>query len=270
MTPDAAAAAAERTEAAQRMIGQAQDTDFVELVTLSGLELCVLGGPQHPLFDEPVARAWLQLSSRRRSKLTEWTTEGMAERGLLTEASPGFSPVKHGVTYALKPALGIALAARCRPAFIIATDPAVSNLRTPRFFALGDQTDPVRGVVVEEPAKLTAQMAAEFPHVKNLGPLGRFYRYVLVSQASAAAALAQLVIAPPGRPGEAGAPAWTVSLYHPRTGSNSAGLRLSVQGDGTTAHLLTPETGASGPGPASYDVAALSAVMLDLMTGRAG
>ena len=50
------------------------------------------------------------------------------------------------------------LAARCRPASIVVIAEAEQQqqLRTPRFFALGDQGDPVRGVVVEEPAGLPA------------------------------------------------------------------------------------------------------------------
>ena len=62
MNLDPAVAAAERTEAARNMIAQAQ-ADTVDLVTVSALELCVLGGPKHPLFDERVARAWVQLGT---------------------------------------------------------------------------------------------------------------------------------------------------------------------------------------------------------------
>ena len=182
MTPDAAAAAAERTEVAVRLIEQAQHSDFVELVTVSALELCALGGPTHPLFEEPVAHAWDQMGNLRRKKLIGWVTEGMVERGLLIEGDAGFSPVSKGTAYSLKPALGIALAARCRPAFIITvtSDP---SLRAPRFFALGDQDHPLRGVVVEEPAVLPADMAGDYPHVKKFGPLGRMYRHVLLSPA---------------------------------------------------------------------------------------
>jgi hypothetical protein len=67
----------------------------VELVTVSALELCVLGGPRQPLFEEPVAHAWLQLGNRRRKKLIEWVTEGMVDRGLLIEGDAGFSASVH-------------------------------------------------------------------------------------------------------------------------------------------------------------------------------
>ena len=158
MTSDAdaaaAAAAAERTEAAVQLIEQARGSDVVELVTVSALELCVLGGPRQPLFEEPVAHAWLQLGNRRRKKLIEWVTDGMVDRGLLIEGNAGFSPVAKGTTYSLKPALGIALAARCRPAFII-TGTTDASLRAPRFFALGDRDQPLR--------RLASKACASFP-----------------------------------------------------------------------------------------------------------
>lgn len=266
MTPDAAAAAAERTEAAARLIEQAQHSDFVELVTVSALELCVLGGPRHPLFEEPVAHAWLQLADRRRRKVIEWVTEGMVNRGLLIQDNAGFIPVNKDTTYSLKPALGVALAARCRPAFIIITETPAASLRTPRFFALGDQGHPVRGIVVEEPAALPADKARNFPHVNKLGPLGRFYRYVLVSQAKAAEALAELAISPP-QPGNQ-APGWTVSFYRGYDGRNPAGFQLTVHGDGTKALLTRPGNMNNGAGPAEHDFAGLTTVMLDLITGQ--
>jgi hypothetical protein len=268
MTQDAAAASAERTEAASLLIEQAGRSDFVELVTLSALELCVLGGPKHPLFEEPVARAWLQLGNLRRKKLIEWVTEGMVERGLLVEGNDGFSPVRKGAAYSLKPALGIALGARCRPAFIVTTQTADSSLRTPRFFALGDQADPLRGVVAEEPAVLPADIAGDFPHVKKFGPLGRMYRHVLVSPQKAAEALAGVAISPPPQSPAAGeTPGWTVSFYRQYDRRNPIGHQLTVYGDGTKAQLVRP--GHDGVGKAEYDFDGLTAVMLTLVTGQA-
>jgi hypothetical protein len=275
MTPDAdaAAAAAERTEAAVQLIEQARHSDVVELVTVSALELCVLGGPKQPLFEEPVAHAWLQLGNRRRRKLIEWVTEGMVDRGLLIEGNAGFSPVSKGTTYSLKPALGIALAARCRPAFII-TVTTEASLRAPRFFALGDRDHPLRGVVVEEPAVLPADIAGDYPHVKKFGPLGRMYRHVLVSPQKAAEALAEVAISPPPQsapalapPAAGRAPGWTVSVYRQYDGRNPIGCQLTVHGDGARAHLVRP--GDDGAGTAEYDFDALTAVMLTLITGQA-
>ena len=150
MTLEESIAAAERTEAARHLIDQAQ-ADVVDLVTVSALELCVLGGPAHPMFEEAVARAWMQLGNRRREKVIEWVTDGMIKRGLLIEDGPRTGDWQPGTHYALKPELGVMLAARCRPAFIVITELAGQNLRAPRFFALTDQAEPVRGIVAELP-----------------------------------------------------------------------------------------------------------------------
>jgi hypothetical protein len=265
MTPDTTAAA-ERTEAVALLIEQAGRSDFVELVTVSALELCVLGGPAHPLFEEPVARAWAQLGDRRRRKLIEWVTEGMAERGLLIAGGAGFSPAGKGTAYSLSPALGIVLAARCRPAFIVTTGTADPGLRAPRFFALGDQARPLRAVVAEEPAVLPADLAGAYPHVRKFGPLGRMYRHVLVCPQKAAEALAEIAISPPPQPPAAGrTPGWTVSLYRQHDGRNPIGYQLTVNGDGTSAHLIRPGHDATAP----YDRDRLTAVMLALLTGQA-
>jgi Tfp pilus assembly protein FimT len=96
MLLDPAITAAERTDAARHLIAQAQ-TDAVDLVAVSALELCVLDGPQHPLFEEQVTRTWLQLGDRRRRQVTDQVTASLVQRGLLIDDS-----VQHGdSTYSL-------------------------------------------------------------------------------------------------------------------------------------------------------------------------
>jgi hypothetical protein len=264
MTLDIDIAVAERTEAARQLIDQAQ-AEAVDLVTVSALELCVLGGPAHPLFEEPVARAWAQLGGRRREKVIEWVTEGMAERCLLIENAPRTGFWTPGRDYSLKPELGLMLAARCRPVFIVLTEAAERDLRAPRFFALGDQVKPVRGIVAELPAALPADMAGSFPNVPKLGPLGRFYRYVLLSSEQTAGVLAELTISPPRQSGEAVASAWLVSAYHPDR-KRPFGYRLSVRGDGITARLDGSGAGDGVAAGTECDVEGLRSVMLDLIT----
>lgn len=266
MTLDTGIAAAERTAAARQLIEQAQ-ADVVDLVTVSALELCVLGGPKHPLFEEIVAQAWMQLGDRRRKKVMESVTEGMVERGLLIGNNPQTGPRHRENSYSLKPELGIMLAARCRPWSIVVADAENEQLRTPRFFALGDEAEPIRGVVVEEPTTLPPDIADRFHHLRKLGPLGRFYRYVLVSRDKAAEVLAELTISPPRRSGVVVSPAWEVSAFYPGS-KNAGGSPLRIQGDGTTVRLNPLDAGdidrSTG---AVYDVAGLRAVMLHLITG---
>jgi len=266
MTPDMDIAAAGRTEATRHLVGQAQ-AGPVDLVTVSALELCVLGGPRHPLFDEIPARAWMQLGDRRRQKIIDEVTEGMVARGLLTGNSPRTGSQPQSSTYSLKPELGIMLAARCRPAFIIVTERAGQDTRTPRFFVLGDQAEPVRAIVLELPTALTPDIAGDFPNVRRLGPLGWFYRYILVSRDKAAEILAGLVIAPSGQSAGAVPSGWLVSAYHPER-QGSFGYRLKIRGDGTKARLDGPGAGDGDQAAASYDLEGLRAVMLDLITGR--
>jgi hypothetical protein len=257
---DIAVTAAERTEAARHLIDQAQ-AEVVDLVVVSAIHLCVLGGPRHPLFDESVSRAWMKLGNRQRKKFTEAATESMVERGLLIDNGPRTDFRQHSGTYSLQPELGIMLAARCRPAFIIVTETTVRNMRTPRFFALGDQAQPVRGVVMEFPAVLPRESADDSPPLRQLGPLGRLYRYVLMSPDEAAAMLAKLVISPP-RVSDGAVPAgYVVSAFRHYDEKNPPAYRLSVQGDGTKARLDDPGTGDGDQAGAEYDVEGLRAVM---------
>jgi hypothetical protein len=87
---------------------------------LNGAELCILGGPKHPSFWEPLATSWLRSDPQPRNRMIEACTNMMIERGLLIEETPGerYHPGAH---FALSPELGLALAARCRPTFAITT-----------------------------------------------------------------------------------------------------------------------------------------------------
>lgn len=260
MTLNPAIAAAERTEAARQLIAQSQ-ADVVDLVTVSALEPCVLGGLQQPLCDEPVTLAWSRLGKRRQHLLTKEVTAGMIERGLLSGDSPQNSSI-----HSLKPELGIMLAARCRPSTIVVTDIGKSSLRTTRLFALGDQTEPVRGFVVEEPTALPADIAGKLPHVKKFGPLGWFYQYFLVSPAKAAQVLVELTMSPPQHSGVVVAPGWTVTAYYPGS-HNPGGERVSVVGDGTKARLDGLGLGNGSLAGIEYDTDGVRTVMLHLIAG---
>jgi hypothetical protein len=191
-------AAAERTAEAQRLIDTARADGIVSLGALGGMDLCILGGPMHSVFPEAVAKAWLGLGDRARQKLIDERTADMAKRGMLRPPPPG------GYGYALAPALGLALAARCRPAFVV-TASAGPQMRPLCFFALGDQIEPVRGLVIEVPAPPADSRT--FPQHKKLGPLGWLYSYALVTPKKAAYMLAEHVSSPPsGVPAGPGQP----------------------------------------------------------------
>jgi hypothetical protein len=261
---DTALTAAERTEAARQLIGRARDGELVDLAVVSALDLCVLGGPRHPLFDEDVARAWLGMGDRQRTKVVDSVTESMLGRGLLIDEGLRTSARPRSCSYALQPELGLMLAARCRPSLIVLTAAEDQDLRTVRLFALGDQAEPVRGFVVEMPAAPPPGGGGAFPDARKLGPLGWIYRYVLASPDQAADVLARWTISPPRRPGPGVPGAYLVSVYHPDR-MTPAGRRLRVQGDGTAARVE-----AGDQGTAVYDVTGLRAVMLGLIMRRPG
>lgn len=264
MMLDPAIAAAERTDEARRLIARAQ-TDTVDLVTISALDLCVLGGPAQPLFEQTVATAWMKLGERRQRKVTAEVTARLVRRGLLIDdnAQRG-SRETDGGTYSLQPQLGLMLAARCRPAFVVA---AIENGQGPRplsLFALGDQVEPVRGIVAELPAGLPPDRDGDYPDVRKLGPLGWIYRYVLVPPPIAAEILAKWTIAPPARPGTAVTARYLVSAYRPDR-ENPLGYHLGVRGNGTRAILDQPGRENAGLIGADYDLEGLQAVMLQLL-----
>jgi hypothetical protein len=259
MTLDMDIAADDRTEAARNLIDRAQ-MGLVELVVVTALELCSLGGPARPLFDEMPARAWTRLGRRQRRQAMDQATQGLVRRGLLIDTTSRTSPEQPIETCALKPELGLVLAARCHPAFAVTIRAEDHNLRTLRLFALGDEAELVRGFVLEAPG-LPLNPERHFAEVSQLGPLGWFYRYFLVSRDMAAEILAQWTVYPPLQPGAPASLGWLLYAWYPDR-KNPAGYRLRIRGDDTEADL----DGLTHGGPAQYDVEGLRAVMLDLLT----
>jgi hypothetical protein len=252
-------AAGEPTEAARNLIDKAQH-GAVDLIILTALELCSLGGPAHPLFDEMPARAWTRLGRLQRGQVMDQATQGLVRRGLLIDSTSRTSPDQPIETCALKPELCLVLAARRRPAFALTVQAEDQNPRTLRLFGLGDEAEPVRGFVLEAPG-LPLNPERHFAEAGKLGPLGWFYRYVLVSRDTAADILAQWTVSPPLRPGASASLGWLLSVWYPDR-KNPAGYRLRIRGDGTRACL----DGLARSAPAQYDVQGLRAVMLDLFT----
>jgi hypothetical protein len=235
MTLDMDIAAGERAEAARSLIDRAQD-GLVDLATVTALDLCSLGGPAPPLFDETPARAWARREGLQRRHDTD------------------------RVTRELTPELGLVLAARRRPAFVVIVQAEDHSPRPLRLFALADEAGPVRGFVLEE-AGLPRNPERHFAKVRTLGPLGWFYRYVLVSRHMAADTLARWTVSPPLRSGPPASLGWLVSVWYPDR-ENPAGHHLRIRGDGTNACL----DGLAHSAPDQYDVDGLRAVMLDLLT----
>jgi hypothetical protein len=242
------------------MVTRVRDEQMIELAALMTVELCVLGGPKHSYFDEVSARAWLALKDRPRVKLLQKYTQTLVDRGLLLP-DPAAPRKGHAQSYALSAELGIVLAARCRPSFIIATGVSGAQLRQPVAFALGDESDPLQALVLETPVLLDADRKT----TSQLGPLAQCSAYVLGTREWTAGYLADWMIEhAPRRPDVQHDAPRVISRYQPAGDKGEAGYRISVRGDGTTARVD------SGPGqqPRQCDRDELRAVMLGLLDGK--
>jgi hypothetical protein len=206
------------------------------------------------LFDQQVAAAWGALDEGARAAATSAATEGLINRRLLRDA--GTSD-----TYAVAPELGLVLAAKTRPTFAVLAQIERTEARTMKLYAVGDEAQPLQAVVAEFPESAPP---GDYPHVRRLGVLGWFYRYVLVSPETAANLLAAWAIKPPppSRRGHRN-PTRVVSVYWHRAGQELRGLVVSVHGDGRTARLS--RDGQPDPGP-GLDETGLRRVMTDLFT----
>lgn len=204
MTPDMdiCPGAAQRTEAAQHLIARARDGELVDLAVVSALDLCVLGGTEPPLLDEAVARAWNRLGGRQRDKTADAVTKTLLDRGLLTDEGLRTSARPRSGRYAPRPELGLVLAARRHPSFVVRTEAEGQDLCGLRLFALGDQAEPARGLVVGAPAALPPDRAGDFRVARKLGPLGWIYRYVLVSREQAPGSAPSCSAWSPGHAGD--------------------------------------------------------------------
>jgi hypothetical protein len=192
-TDDDAAAAARSAEV-RALIDRAQSANVL-LTVLSAMDLYVLGGPKQMLFDEAPARAWGALRPKGRKNLPGLIFGELEERGLLIRqapavpvAAPGGHVEPEAVDYAFSPKLGVVMAARSRPAIAVTCELKNVPSRYPRLYALGDEQDPVRAMVLETPE---APEPGQFEYVEKAGPLGWIYRYDLISRQSAADFLAR-------------------------------------------------------------------------------
>jgi len=244
--------AAGRTAAARAIFSRLDDEGYVSLPVLNGADLCMLGGPKHPFFWEPLATAWLGLRPRDRNGYIETRTRGMIEDGRLIEIAAGNSH-HPGARYAVSPELGILLAARSRPTFVIASHFS-SQLAPLSLFGVGDETEPVRGVVMAVPVAPPGK--AEEPAKPS--PVTDVFDHILTTTIHAAEFLADRVIRPaPAKNHFQKQPPRLVALFRPGDGLAPA-AELSILGNGATAQVTGP--GISG----DLDKESLRTVLLDL------
>jgi hypothetical protein len=260
MTAEFVQAPDPRAAEVRQLIDRAQRDDQVSLIALSAIELCVLGAPKHPFVHESIARAWTRLNRRTQEAAVSRFTQELADRGLLTRIPDDQASAT--AAYSLSPELGVILAARCRPGFLILNHVPGLSRPQPVLYALGDELDPVQALVAEVPSAL----AGEDRKHATPDALRPIFGYMLLSKTGAADFLARWTINPPQAPRLKPGTPRVVILAYPQDAHGALGFRISVRGDGNLARVAvgdrTPETEQNLPG--------LHDVMLSLINGGLG
>jgi hypothetical protein len=244
--------AAVRTAVEQGIFARLDAESDITLPFLAGGDLCMLGGHRSPFFWEPLAARWRSLPSADRKKWMQGRAERLAEDGQLTELVPGGSG-RPGACYAVSPELGIVLAALDRPTWVI-TSGFSSRVAPAALFAVGDEAQPVRGLVMAFAVRLPAWGD------KPAGPryVADVFAHTLTTTARAAELLAGWVIKPAPAHGHfRKQPPRRVALFRPGGGDTPA-AELSVLGNGTTAQV----TGTAAT--VELDAETLQAALLNL------
>ena len=244
--------AAGRTAAARAIFARLDSEGHVNLPILTGADLCLLAGPRHPFCWEPLAAAWLSLAAQDRDGHIRARTRRMVEDGRLAETGVGDGGAL-GARYAVSPELGILLAARNRPTFVITSH--FSARQAPlSLFAVGDEAEPVRGVVMAVPVTPAVRAGAGV----NPSLIAGVFDHLLTTPARAAEFLADRVIRPAPADSEfQERPHRLVTLFRSCDVLRPA-ARLSVLGNGSTARV----TGAGLSG--EFDREMLRTVLLRL------
>jgi hypothetical protein len=196
--------------AVQAMLDRVLDTGKVaKLPTLSAAELFALGALAHPLIDVAAFRWWNAQADQAAAALRGY--DQLARRGMIDPA-----------TGRIHPQLGVILAGRARPAFILLIRATPDgDVAAGRFLGIADQAAGLRAVLGEVPASIERE------------DTGLVYAYELSSPAKAADALARLAVQ--RNP-------VLFDLYLPGSHSGLPSRRLAISRDhrGLRAELAAP------------------------------
>jgi hypothetical protein len=207
---------------------------MAELPVMSSAELCALGALSHPVLDAPALAWWT--SQADKEKLARLAYAVMGRRKLLDPDTGRVSPP-----------LGLILAGRSRPAFVLLTrDKPAAEPRAIRLYGIADESG-------------TRAVLAERTQPNPGAWTGPVYRFMLTGVESEAAALAEWA---------AGGRHRTLDLYRPASGTTDPSERLVV----TPArhHQLSVDRqtpGAQPPETLACDQQGLASLMAGIMTG---
>jgi hypothetical protein len=221
-----------RTMGARALLDQLDDSKVASLGVLSGAELCVLGGPGHPVCWGPLKNAWRQLDQMEREQLADTSTRAMFRRGLVKDQPPGrgVKALFFPACYTLSAELGILLGARQSPALIIATH---HESRTPAVTYF--QPRGTTAIVEEVPDRADNGIAGA-----ARSPLDIIFSYRLLTRAFAVGELARWALKPVPPARYQPIPPRLIRFFGRTEGESPPSCQLTIYGNGEQAHVYGP------------------------------
>jgi len=221
-----------RADAVRRLVAQAERDGEVALTPLGGMDLCTLGGPRHAVLPKSLMDAWLNMRPGERDEFISHSTGRLVREGVLIP-DPG-NGVRHG--YKMSPELGIILAARCRPAFVVVAQTSGTLLPSLSLFAFGDQDQPVRAFLSEILFKIPGADGKR--RISSARLLTCVYVYHLVTLDRAASHLTDWAITPTGEQrGWRKGTVRTLTRIQPDEEQQKFAYRLTMPSNDTTVHI---------------------------------
>lgn len=198
------------------------------LPDLIAVDLCAMGGAFQSVFDEPVWRAWVNLSDDYRDELAADSYRGLIGRHLMDPPRPepeaGGEPVAR-----IAPPLALIMMTRSRPAFVVQCAQDGEQRGAPRMYGIADETHGLRAVLVERASNERVGLGVR-EHVTlsreedraRADDLHQLYKYLLLAPNRAVAVLTSWLSddQPPGTR--------TLDLYRHRDGEQLTRSRLDA------------------------------------------
>lgn len=228
-------------EEVRRLLDAAERDGVVRLPELMAVDLCVLGAALQSVFDEPVWRSWLALLDSTRDKFVLDVLNGLAHRRLLGPPSDeGVSALR------VRAPLGLIMAARSRPAFVVVCSVGEVQRGAPRMYGIAEDDRGLRAVLAEQVS--SERIGLGTGHRERLdgvedrarpGDLNQIYKYALMSPGQAVHVLASW-LRPESNRGVPGATApRRLDLYRHRKDQPLTREQVTVSGD--HIHHVAPD-----------------------------
>ncbi len=241
--------------AARALLDQVDRDGAVRLPAMSTAELCTLGAMQSSLIDQDAWNWWTGKAESERDALSAATLKFLTHRKLLDPPGPGTDdPAAENVMLRVRPDLGVILAGRTRPAFIVLSrDGANGAPRDMRLYGISDQEYGLRAVLAEEATHRQAEW------------MGPAYLYLLASPAEAAMSLVRWIDRGAGRTLRRRPPKM-IDVYRGNLGSGPARDHVEVTREGPAGYRVTrTRVGQPADPPADCDETGLHRLLTAVM-----